>query len=331
MMPQLYPTIFWYSNFLHSQLCIARDPPVRRGISRISSWRMTATVRSLPCENHRTMGKNIGKPWRNGGLPSGNIYITMGNHNCQWENWLFLWPFSMAMSKYQRVTNQKRGFNWCLVFFKRFLEISWLSWNTTNNILWTIGRFETKTGLISCGCICNSMVDQRDVCNARHDFARTNWACSSNNENCSVFPMKIYRRIQWYNIIIFHAIRMGAQTQQTHKNKPLWRRCGVFFCLLRGVISADTLDIYVRNEMNNMKYIIISYKCCILMYCYTVNISIDHYIIDIWINIAILCQAIKCCSSCSRGRPAHPGANVDIPSVLISREADITWLGQLFP
>ena len=178
--------------------------------------------------------------------PLVNIYISMGNHNRQWENWLFLWPFSMAMSKYQRVTNQKQGFNWCLVFFKRFLAISWLSWNTTNNILWTIGRFETKTGPISSGCICNSMVDQCDVCNACHDFARKNWVCGSNNENCSVVPMKIYRRIQWYNIIMFHAIRMGAQTQQTHKKKLSEGGAVCFFACWEGW-SQQTLWIFTSE------------------------------------------------------------------------------------
>ena len=37
-----------------------------------------------------------------------NVYITMGNHNSQWENSLSLWPFSIAVSNYQRVTEKKR-------------------------------------------------------------------------------------------------------------------------------------------------------------------------------------------------------------------------------
>ena len=35
--------------------------------------------------------------------PLVNVYITMENHNYQWENPLFLWQFSMAMLNYQRV------------------------------------------------------------------------------------------------------------------------------------------------------------------------------------------------------------------------------------
>ena len=35
--------------------------------------------------------------------PLVNIHITMENHHVQWENRLFLWPFSIAMLNYQRV------------------------------------------------------------------------------------------------------------------------------------------------------------------------------------------------------------------------------------
>jgi hypothetical protein len=35
--------------------------------------------------------------------PLVNVYITMENHHFQWENPLFLWPFSIAMLNYQRV------------------------------------------------------------------------------------------------------------------------------------------------------------------------------------------------------------------------------------
>ena len=38
------------------------------------------------------------------GLPGlVNIEKTMGNHHVEWENSLFLWPFSIAMVNYQRV------------------------------------------------------------------------------------------------------------------------------------------------------------------------------------------------------------------------------------
>ena len=41
---------------------------------------------------------------RNGLYPLVNCYITMENHHFQWENPLFLWPFSIAMLNYQRVS-----------------------------------------------------------------------------------------------------------------------------------------------------------------------------------------------------------------------------------
>jgi hypothetical protein len=36
--------------------------------------------------------------------PLVNVYITMENHHFSWENSLFLWPFSIAMLNYQRVS-----------------------------------------------------------------------------------------------------------------------------------------------------------------------------------------------------------------------------------
>ena len=36
-------------------------------------------------------------------LPSGNLNTAMENHHVQWENSLFLWPFSIAILNYQRV------------------------------------------------------------------------------------------------------------------------------------------------------------------------------------------------------------------------------------
>ena len=58
-----------------------------------------------PWENH---GKT---PWENGGLtgfygiyPLVMTNIATENHHSEWENRLFLWPFSVAMSFYQRVS-----------------------------------------------------------------------------------------------------------------------------------------------------------------------------------------------------------------------------------
>jgi len=36
-------------------------------------------------------------------IPSGYVKIAMENHHFEWENPLFLWPFSIAMLVYQRV------------------------------------------------------------------------------------------------------------------------------------------------------------------------------------------------------------------------------------
>jgi len=38
-------------------------------------------------------------------LPSGKKEKTMENHHFQWVNPLFLWPFSIAMLNYQRVSS----------------------------------------------------------------------------------------------------------------------------------------------------------------------------------------------------------------------------------
>jgi len=57
--------------------------------------------------------------------PLVNIQKTMENHHFYWENSLFLWSFSIAMLKYQRVTNMK----WTPIFFHIMIHKPlWISW-----------------------------------------------------------------------------------------------------------------------------------------------------------------------------------------------------------
>ena len=55
------------------------------------------SVESSPacCLDPKKIGKVI--------YPLVNVYITMENHDVEWVNQLFLWPFSVAMLVYQRV------------------------------------------------------------------------------------------------------------------------------------------------------------------------------------------------------------------------------------
>ena len=48
---------------------------------------------------------DVGLRWVSYGYPLVNIQKTMENHHFEWENPLFLWPFSIAMLNFQRVVH----------------------------------------------------------------------------------------------------------------------------------------------------------------------------------------------------------------------------------
>ena len=49
--------------------------------------------------------------------PLVNVQKTMENHNCSWENPLFLWAFSIAMLNYQKVWKNDMLIWWCSYIF----------------------------------------------------------------------------------------------------------------------------------------------------------------------------------------------------------------------